>query len=141
MEFTAPAIAYQVILFLALYAVLKRLVFDRFLENLDQRHQHTRGALEGAAKLREESARLTADYERQMVEIRRQAAAAREEIRRSAEAEERDLIETARAAATRSLAEARARIDAEVRATRTSLEAEITELSEAALAKLLGHSA
>ena len=137
MEFSAPAIVYQALLFTALYFILRPLVFDPFLANLDARHQRTRGALEEAAKLRTEVARLQADYEEQMSAIRRQAAEAREEIRKQAESEERELLESARAEAARALARARERIAAEVAATRAALEADMDRLTDEVIARLL----
>jgi len=137
MDVTLPAIVYQVVLFLVLYFVLKSLVFDRFLANLEARHHHTRGALDEAAKLREEAASLAADYESQMAKIRHEAAAAREEIRREGEQAERDLLETARREAAQTLATARARIADEARATKVALEAETEPLAERILDTLL----
>ena len=138
MEFSPETIAYQAALFVALYFALKNLVFDRFLANLDARHHRTRGALDEARRLREEAARLQADYESQMAEIRRRAAAAREEIRKQAEEEERELVESARQEAARALTEARVKIAAEAEATRAALAGETARLSEQILASLLG---
>jgi F-type H+-transporting ATPase subunit b len=138
MEFSAWTIVYQAILFVALYLILKQLVFDPFLANLDARHRRTRGALEEAAKLREEVAELQADYERQMNAIRREAAAAAEEIRRQAEKEEQQIVEAARHEAARSMAQAREAIAAQTQATRAALAADVTRLTEEILANLLG---
>jgi F-type H+-transporting ATPase subunit b len=128
---------YQAILFVALYFALKHLVFDRFLETLEQRHHRTRGGLGEAAKLQEEAARLRADYEAQMAEIRRQAASAKEEIRRQAEKEEEEIIESARREAAKVLASMRAKIAEEARAARETLENETKTLSEQILADVL----
>jgi F-type H+-transporting ATPase subunit b len=138
MELSPETIVYQAALFVALYFVLKKLVFDRFLANLDARQQRTRGALEQATRVREDAARLQADYESQMAEIRRRGAAEREKIRKQAEEEERELVESARQAATRALAEARVKIAAEAEATRAALAGETSRLAEEILASLLG---
>ena len=138
MEFSLETIAYQAALFVALYFVLKKLVFERFLANLDARQDRTRGALEAAARLREEAVRLQADYASQMAEIRRRAAAEREESRRQAEEEERKFVESARQEATHALMAARAKIAAEAEATRAALAGETARLSEEILASLLG---
>lgn len=137
MEFTPQGILYQAALFVALYFVLKRMVFDRFLENLEARHHRTRGALEEAARLRDEAARLQADYDEQLAEIRHQAAAAKDEIRKEAEAREQELLEAAHGEAARSLAKAREEIDRQIRAARASLENDVTKLSEQVLERLL----
>ena len=138
MELSAETIVYQAALFVALYFVLKNLAFDRFLANLDARHDRTRGALEAATRLREEAARLQDDYQAQLAQIRRQAAAAREEIRKQAEEQERELVESARREAASALAEARTKIAADAEATRAALAGEVTRLSEEILASLFG---
>jgi F0F1-type ATP synthase membrane subunit b/b' len=130
MEFTVPQIVYQALLFVFLYLALKKLVFDRFLANLHARSQRTRGALEQATQLRHEAVRLQTEYETQMAELRRQAAAAADDIRRGAEDEERRILESARQGAARSLADARQRIAAEAEATRVALRADTAELVE-----------
>jgi F-type H+-transporting ATPase subunit b len=137
MEFTVSQIVYQALLFVVLYFALKNLVFDRFLANIDARHRRTRGALEQATKLREEAARLQSEYEVQLAELRREAAAAGEEIRRHAESEERELLESARQEAARSLTEARRRIAAEVETTRAALGAETAKLVEDVVRNIL----
>ena len=138
MEFSAPTMLYQAALFVALYFVLKSLVFDPFLANLDARHQRTRGALEEAGTLRDEAARLQADYEQQMAAVRREAATARNEIRRQAETEEQQIIESARREAAHALGAARQKIAAEAQSTRAALAADTARLSEEILASLLG---
>jgi F-type H+-transporting ATPase subunit b len=131
MEFpTVSQVLYQTLLFVALYLALKKLVFDRFLANIDARRRRTRGALEQATKLRQETAQLQSDYETKMSELRREAAAAAEGIRRSAESEERELVESARREATLSLTNARREIAAEAETTRTALRAETAKLVE-----------
>ena len=137
MEFTVSQIVYQALLFVVLYFALKNLVFDRFLANIDARRSRTRGALEQATKLREEAARLQSEYEVQLAELRREAAAAGEEIRRHAESEERELLESARQEAARSLTEARRRIAAEVETTRAALGAETAKLVEDVVRNIL----
>jgi F-type H+-transporting ATPase subunit b len=137
MEFTAPQILYQALLFVALYFALKNLVFDPFLANLDARGERTRGALEQATQLRHQIAQLESEYEKQMAELRREAAVAGEDIRQRAEGEERRLLESAREEASRSLAEARQRIAAEAEATRGALGADTSRLVEEILRNVL----
>jgi F-type H+-transporting ATPase subunit b len=137
MEITPLAVVYQAVLFIALYFALKSLVFDRFLANIDARHQRTRGALEESAKLREQAEQLVADYELEMAKIRREAAALGEQIRRQGEEAERDIVETARREASETLAAARARIAQEADAAKRALEAEVGALSDRVLESLL----
>lgn len=140
MDITPQAVLYQAVLFVVLYLVLKRVVFDRFLDSLDQRHHRTRGALDEAAKLRQEAEHLQTDYEAQLAEIRRQAASAKEEIRRAAESGEREVLEAAREEAGRFFTAARARIAGEVNVARSSLEGDVGKLSQQVLETLLKRS-
>jgi F-type H+-transporting ATPase subunit b len=137
MEITPLAVVYQAVLFVALYFALKSLVFDRFLANIDARHQRTRGALEESAKLREQAERLVADYDLEMTKIRREAAALGEQIRRQGEEAERNLIETARREAGETIAAARSRIAQEAAAAKRELEADVGALSDRVLETLL----
>ena len=137
MEISPQGMLYQAVLFVAVYFVLKSLVFDRFLANLEARHHRTRGALEESAKVRAEAERLVADYEIEMTKIRQEAAALREQIRRQGEDAERDLIEAARREAAKTLAAARTRIAEESNAARSALEGDVGALSERVLETLL----
>ena len=128
---------YQAILLVALWVVLKRLVFDRTLETLRERGERTSGALAEAKRLRDEAATLRAEYETAMAEVRREAAQAREGIRRRAEAEERELLESARAEASKTLETFRATVAAEVAAARAELEREADVLAERVSDQLL----
>jgi F-type H+-transporting ATPase subunit b len=132
---------YQAALFVALWFVLKRLVFDRFVETIEARHHHTHGALAEARKLREEAASLRAGVDASMDELRRQAARAKDEIRRQAAEEERRLVEEAREDASRVLEEMRKRLAGEAAATRAALEGETEGLAEAVAQVVLGRSA
>lgn len=137
MEFTPQQIIYQALLFVAVYFALKTLVFDRLLDNVAARHHRTHGALAEAEQLRVETARLRADYETQLAEIRRQASAAREEIRREAEKAEGEILEAARVEAARTLSEARAEILEQTKVARTSLQGEVDEISRGVLQALV----
>ncbi|MEA2626139.1 MAG: synthase [Candidatus Binatota bacterium] len=128
---------YQIVLILVLWAVLKRVVFDRFLANLQQRDEKTRGALDEAQRLRAEAATLRAEYESALAEFRRRGFEERESLRREAEREERALLETARGEAARQLEAVRQRVRAEVTAARAELGREAEELAEQVAQSLL----
>jgi F-type H+-transporting ATPase subunit b len=131
---------YQAILLVVLWLVLKRLVFERILENLHKRDEKTAGALAEAKRLRDEAASLRSEYEVAMAEVRRSAARARDEIRRQAESEERGLLETARNEAARSLESYRAKIAEELAAARGELDRQADDLAEQVARTLLRQS-
>lgn len=131
---------YQALLFVVLWVVLKRLVFDRFVEALQARHRKTSGALAEASKLREEAGRLRGEYDSLMNQIRSQALQAKEAIRRQAEEEERQLIARAREESKIQLEELRRRLAQEVSAARAALEGEVEELAERVARSVLERS-
>lgn len=131
---------YQAALLIALWFVLKRLIFDRLLGNLDRRDERTRGALEEARRLRDEAATLRSEYESSMAEVRREATRIREEIRREAENEERGLIEEARRHAGQTLEEIRTQTDRELQQARKALEAQTEEISSRIVRNVLGRA-
>jgi F-type H+-transporting ATPase subunit b len=129
---------YQAVLILVLWAILKRLAFDRFLHLGEERHARTAGALEAARRRTEEAATLEAEYAKALAEARRGAAEAREAVRRQAEKEEREILEAARAEAAETLASIRARIAEQEAAARAALEREVASLAEEVLRSLTG---
>ncbi len=129
---------YQALMFFALWAILKRVAFDRFAETLAARRRKTEGALAEAKKLGEEARRLRSEYDSAMSEINRQAMQSKEEIRRQAEKEERELVNGARGEAQRLLDELRIHVAREVSGARAALESETDEISERVTRSLLG---
>lgn len=129
---------YQALLFVALWAILKRVALDRFVETLAARRSKTEGALAEARKLGEEAVRLRSEYDSAMAEIKRQAVQEKEEIRRQAEKEERELVNEARGEAQRVLDALRLRVAGEVSIARAALAGETGELSERVAQALLG---
>ncbi len=129
---------YQAVLIVALWAILKRLAFDRFQRLGEERHERTAGAFEVARRRKEEAGALEAEYAKALADVRREAAEARETIRRQAEKEERGLLEAARAEAAEMLATARERVAEQEAATRSTLEREVDSLSDQVLQAFSG---
>ena len=132
---------YQIILFVALWFVLKRLAFDRFLETLRARHAKTRGATDEAARLREEVARMRAEHDAFMASVRREGSRLKEEIRREAENEERQILEAARQQAGEMLESLRVRVASETAAARSALERETADITNRIVERVLGRRA
>ena len=131
---------YQIVLFVALWLALKKIVLDRFLENLADQNRRTDGAVAEAKKLAEEAQALREEHEQFLTGIRREAAQAQEEIRRVAEREEREVLDSARGEAGRILGELREQTRQETEVARQSLEQETTALSKQIARSLLGRA-
>lgn len=131
---------YEALLFVALYFVLKSLVFDRFLGAVEKRRERSEGALAEAKRLRDEAAVLRSEQEAALAEVGREAARARDELRQQAAAEERSLIEAAREDAARTLEALRVEVAREIDAARRSLEGEVQALAERMAQTILGEN-
>lgn len=140
MQLFPPDIGFviQIALFLVLWFVLKRWLFDPTLRVLEARRQRTSGQLAEAERLREETVRMRNEYEARLQQAR---VAARDEvarIREEAEAEEARLLEAARAEAAAVVQEVRARVANEIEAARATMARDAAELSVEAAEKILG---
>ena len=140
MQLFPPDIGFgiQIVLFLVLWAILKRWLFDPTLRVLEARRQRTTGQLAEAERLRVETARMRSEYEAALHAAR---VAAREEVarvREEAEAEEGRLLKAARAEGAQIVEEVRRRVALEVEAARATMARDAAELSVDAAEKILG---
>ena len=140
MELFPPDISFaiQIVLFLILWATLKRWLFDPTLRVLDARRERTSGQLAEAERLREETAKMRCDYEAALQAAR---VAAREEstrIRGETEAEEARILASARAEAGEIVRGVRSRVAIEVEAARATMARDAAELSVEAAERILG---
>jgi len=140
MQLFPPDIGFpiQIVLFLVLWFVLKRWLFDPTLRVLEARRERTTGQLAEAERLQEETARMREEYEAKLQQAR---AGAREEaarIREEMEAEEARVFEAARTEAAEIVQGVRARVAAEVEAARATMVRDAAELSVEAAEKILG---
>ena len=140
MQLFPPDIGFpiQIVLFLVLWFVLKRWLFDPTLRVLEARRERTTGQLAEAERLQEETARMRDEYEATLQTAR---ASAREEatrIREETEAEEARVFDAARAEAAEIVQGVRARVAAEVEAALATMVRDAAELSVEAAEKILG---
>src|SRR5262249_14470434 len=108
----------QIVLFVALWAALKRLWFDPAMRLLAERQRRSEGEIEKARALAAEIERLRHEHNTALQhaksEVQREAA----EMIRHAEAEQKQLIAHASEDAQRTLVEVRARVAEDVAAAR-----------------------
>ena len=141
MEFP-PDIAFvlQIILFLALWVILKYCVFDPALRVLQLRRERTAGQLQEAERLSAETQRMRQEYTLGLEAAR---AAGREElaaIRGAADREEERILETARSEGARIVESVRSSVAQELDAARSTMARYAAELSVEAAEKILGRS-
>ena len=69
------SILYQIILFVALWLILNKILFQPYLQLLEERERRTIGAEHDSADLEHEGARLRAQYEGKIAQAQSAAAA------------------------------------------------------------------
>ena len=130
----------QIVLFVALWAALKRLWFDPAMRLLAERQRRSEGEIEKARALAAEVERLRHEHnaalQRAKSEVQREAA----EMIRHAEAEQKQLIAHANDDAQRTLAEVRARVAEDVAAARKSLSADVGAIARDVARRVVGRA-
>jgi F-type H+-transporting ATPase subunit b len=125
-------------LFLVMFLVTNKLLFQPYLRLREKRAAGIEGARAEADRMAAEADAKLADYERQLGAARDRAAEEARKIRADASAHERDMTGKARAAATAALEQATARVRSETDAARAELMPQAQALSRQMVARLLG---
>src|SRR5689334_19024129 len=111
-----------IVSFIVFWFIFDRIFFGPFLKLLSDRESKLRELSARAEQLLKEEKAVGQERDRQLAELRREAAARRETERRKAEAEAAKLIEDAKNQAHQVLERVRAEIETEVRAGQGEIE-------------------
>jgi F-type H+-transporting ATPase subunit b len=130
----------QVVLFLILWAVLKRFWFDPAMSVIRERARRSEGEIEKARALEAEVARLRQAHEAAVQRARSEAQREVGEIIRRAEAEQKQLITEANEDAQRTLNGVRTRVAEDIAAARKSLNDEVGSLAREIARQVLGRT-
>jgi F-type H+-transporting ATPase subunit b len=125
-------------LFLVLYFLAKRLLFQPYLDLRARRKDGIDGARAEAERMTGEADAKLADYEKQLGAARSRAAEEGRKIRTEAAAHEREVTDKARAAAQVAIDEAQAKMRAETEQARAQLLPQADALARQMAARLLG---
>src|SRR5262245_33670135 len=128
----------HVVLFLALFAVANRFLFQPYLQLRERRRAGIEGAREEAERMTAEAEAKFASYEKQIAVARERAGEEGRKIRLEGIAHEREVTNAARAEAQKASDEAQATMRRETEAARSQLMPQAEALSRAISAKLLG---
>jgi len=119
----------EIVSFLILWAILKRLLFDPMLGVLEERERRTDGNLKAAEDLRNQAAALRDEHETSIHVVRRAVTEQGEESRKAALAEERQIIAASRDQAAVTLNNTRAEIAAQIEEARQRLSGQAANLA------------
>jgi len=130
----------QVINFLILLFILKRLLYKPFLAKMGERTQAIQKSLDEAQAARAEAMRQQEENETRLRAAHAEAAAIRAQAMKEASEEHKRLVEAARAESQRLVESAKAQMDADVRRAREELRREVADLATAVAEKLVRRS-
>ena len=128
----------QIILFLILWTMLRRLLFEPNLAVIANRKRHSAGAIKEAERIKAEAEGKGEEYRVQLVEARSGAMQEVEAVYREAEEQSRALVEEARNASAHTLAQMRETLQKEIAGARQDLEKRIPDFSNEIAERLLG---
>jgi F-type H+-transporting ATPase subunit b len=132
------SIIYQVILFLILWLVLSKVLFQPYLRLLEEREAKTTGAQHDSAELEHEGAKLKARYEEKIAAAQATGYAAKEAIVQDARQQREKILGAAREEAAGILDRLRQEVAAAVAKEKEVATAEVSVLASDMAGKVLG---
>lgn len=132
------SILYQIILFVALWLILNKILFQPYLQLLEERERRTIGAEHDSADLEHEGARLRAQYEEKIAQAQTAAYAAKDAILQEARQQREKILGQARAAAASKLEQTRREINRALEKEKALAAAEAATVAGEMVSKVLG---
>ena len=130
----------QIVLFLVLWAVLRRVLFEPNLVLLANREHNSAGALQEATQIKADAEVKGQEYRTQLAEARSGTMQEVDAVYREAQQQSQELIEQAREESSQTLAQLRQSLESEIAEARHDLEQRIPDFSNEIAARLLGRS-
>jgi F-type H+-transporting ATPase subunit b len=128
----------QLVLFLVMFAVANKFLFQPYLRLRERRQAGIEGARHEAERMSAEADTKLADYEKQLASARARAHEEQRAIRADAAAHERDVTDRARSAASGALDAAQSKVRSETDAARKELLPQADKLARQMASRLLG---
>jgi F0F1-type ATP synthase membrane subunit b/b' len=130
----------QLVIFLAAYFILKPLLWQPMLAELDRRRSLTRGQKDQAELEEAEIIRLENEYTERIRAARLAASEERTKTRAAAQEASKSLLDSAKAEAGKAVASIRGEISAASKKAREDLNAEADSTAKVMTAKILGRT-
>ena len=128
----------QFVLFVVLFVIANRLLFQPYLQLRERRKAGIDGARAEAERMTAQADAKLADYEKQLAMARDRANEEGRKVRGEAAAHEREVTDKARASAQKAIDEAQAKMRSETEAARAQLMPQAAALAKSMASKLLG---
>ena len=134
------SIVYQIILFLILWVILNKILFQPYLHLLNERERKTTGAEHDSSDLEYEGARLKAQYEEKIAQAQAAAYAAKDAIVQDGRQQREKILSQARDEAAGILERVRNEVASTLEQERRLAAAEVSNVASAMVAKVLGRT-
>jgi len=134
------SIVYQIILFVVLWVILDKLLFQPYLHLLAERDRKTTGAQHDSSDLEYEGARLKAQYEEKIAQAQAAGYAAKDAIVQDGRQQREKIISLAREEAAGTLERVRNEVASALEQERPLATAEVSHVAGAMVAKVLGRT-
>ncbi|HEU4731906.1 MAG TPA: ATP synthase F0 subunit B [Kofleriaceae bacterium] len=128
----------QFVLFLVLFAIANRFLFQPYLQLRERRKAGIEGARAEAERMTAQADAKLADYEKQLAQARDRANEEGRKVRQEAAAHQNEVTEKARASAQNAIDEAHAMMRKQTEEARAQLMPQAEALARTMSAKLLG---
>ena len=134
------SILYQIILFLVLWVILSKVLFQPYLRVLSERESKTTGAQHDSSELEREGAALKRQYEEKIAQAQTAGYATKDAIVQEGRQQRETILSQAREAATASLEQLRGEIAAAVRQEKQTANAEVSQVASDIVSKIIGRN-
>jgi F-type H+-transporting ATPase subunit b len=130
--------AFQIILFLLLWAFLRRFLFEPHFEVMEQRKHRSEGAVKQAQRVEAEVGEMEEQYKSRLAATRTGAMQQVDTVSREAEGQAQAITDVARNEADKILTDMRTTLQQEIANTRKELQSRAPEFARNISEKLLG---
>ena len=132
------SIVYQIILFLVLWVILNKVLFQPYLSLLAERERKTTGAQQDSGDLEQEAAHLKAEYEERIAQAQAAGYSAKDAIVQDGRQQREKILGQARGEAAGTLERVRNEVASALEQERRLAAAEVSNVAGAMVAKVLG---
>jgi F-type H+-transporting ATPase subunit b len=132
------SVVYQIILFVVLFLILNKILFQPYLQLLEERERKTTGAQHDSADLEHEGARLRAQYEEKIAQAVAAGYAAKETILQDGRQRREEILSQARQEAMSALEAVRREVASAMEQEKRLVAAEAALVAGEMVSKVLG---
>jgi F-type H+-transporting ATPase subunit b len=132
------SVLYQIILFVVLFLILNKVLFQPYLRLIEERERQTTGAQHDSVDLEHEGTRLRAQYEEKIAQAETAGYAAKEAILQDGRQQRERMLTQARKEATNTLEAVRREVAAAMEREKRLAAAEVAVVASEMVSKVLG---